>query len=343
MREILTMEAVPGTIVAIRVAGQPPYGAALGWRDPHAAASLALDDRFYVYSISKTLLAATTLRLASAGKLALDAPIADYLPEVTLPAPVTIRQLLGHTAGLPDYGGVPEYAAAVRATPETPWTAAEFLARTLPRGLLFPPGTGWAYSNIGFLLIRQLLERVTGEPLDILLHRALFAPLGLQQTAVAATLADAASLTPGWSTFLDPAGDLADVTPRYHPGWVSHGVVTATAPELAQLVEAIITGPLLSADDRATLLTPTILPFAHPQFRQPAYGLGVMLDPGSPHGLIAGHAGGGPGHSAAAFHFAALGGQPTTIVALANRDRDDVALRIVFAVADLIAGATGNS
>ena len=143
---------------------------------------------------------------------------------------MTIRQLLGHTAGIPDYGGLPEYAAAVRATPETPWSGAEFLARTLPSGLRFAPGTSWAYSNIGFLLIRQLLERVTGEPLAALLDRALFAPLGLQRTTVAATLADAATLTPGWSTYLDPTGDLADVTPRYHPGWVSHGVVTATAP-----------------------------------------------------------------------------------------------------------------
>ena len=112
--------------------------------------------------------------------------------------------------------------------------------------------------------------------------------------------------------------------------------------ELAQLVEAVIAGPLLSASERALLLTPTILPFAHPLVRQPAYGLGIMIDTASPYGLTAGHSGGGPGYSAAAFHFATLAGQPTTIIALANRDRDDVAMRIVFAIAELTAKTVGH-
>ena len=68
-----------------------------------------------------------------------------------------------------------------------------------------------------------------------------------------------------------------------------------------------------------------------------------MLDRASPHGLTAVHSGGGPGHSAAAFRFTALAGQPTAIVALANRDHDGVAMRIAFALADLITESAGNS
>jgi D-alanyl-D-alanine carboxypeptidase len=249
---------------------------------------------------------------------------------------VTLRQLLGHTAGLPDYGGLPEYNAAIRAAPERAWSGDEFLARTLPRGPLFAPGEGWAYSNIGYLLVRQIIERATGELLATVLRQHLLDPLGLRQTSVVSTLADAAALAPGWSRFLDPDGEVTNITPRYDPGWVAHGVVAATAEEVAALIEAIVAGPLLGEAERATLLTPRLLPFAHPPFRQPAYSIGLMLDPASPYGLVAGHGGGGPGYAAAAFHFAALAGEPITIVALLNRDHNDAAMRVVFTLAELL-------
>ena len=140
-------------------------------------------------------------------------------------------------------------------------------------------------------------------------------------------------MTPGWSSALDPAAGLQDIAPRYDPGWVAHGLVAGTAHELARLTEAIVAGEVLPPASRDALLTPTLLTFAHPHFRQPAYGLGAMLDPASPHGAVAGHGGGGPGYSAAAFHFPHLAGRPVTIAALLNRDRDDAAPRLVFALA----------
>jgi len=118
---------------------------------------------------------------------------------------------------------------------------------------------------------------------------------------------------------------------------VAHGLVAGTAHELARLTEAIVAGDLLPPTMRAALLAPTPLPFAYPRFRQPAYGLGTMLDPALPHGLVAGHAGSGPGYSTAAFHFPRLAGQSITIAALLNRDRDDAAARLVFALAEAFA------
>lgn len=235
MLAILAETAIPGASVAIRVAGQPERIAALGTRDPAGSTSLTPADRFSIYSITKLLLATVALRLTRRGALVLDAPVARSLLERDLPAPITLRQLLGHTAGLPDYGDLPAYRAALRAAPEEAWTDETFLARTLPRGPLFPPGAGWAYSNIGYLLVRRMIERATGEQLGTILDRELFAPLGLRRTGVIATLADAAALTPGWSRFLDPEGALENIAPRYHPGWVAHGGVSATAAEVAAL------------------------------------------------------------------------------------------------------------
>jgi len=329
-------EEIPGASVNIRANGKRAFAAALGTRDLSGVTALRADDRFPGYRITKLILAAAALQLVSQGRLALDAPVGPILPEVALPLPITLRQLLGHTAGLADYGALPAYGAALRAHPEQPWTAANFLAQTLPQRLRFPPGEGWDYPNIGFLLVRLIIERATNQSLAAALDRLIFKPLSLRRTRVVAGLAEGAALTPGWSSALDPAVGLQDIAPRYHPGWVAHGLIAGTAHEPARLTEAIVAGDLLPPPMRATLLAPTLLPFAHPHFRQPAYSLGAMLDPASPHGLVAGHAGAGPGYSTAAFHFPRLADRAITIVALLNRDRDDAALRLVCVLADTL-------
>ncbi|HYI15656.1 MAG TPA: serine hydrolase domain-containing protein, partial [Thermomicrobiales bacterium] len=294
------------------------------------------DGRFYIYSITKTLLAAMTLQLVAFGEIGLDRAVQEYLPDYPLETPVTVRQVLGHTAGLPDYGGMPEYAAAVRATPEVAWSSEEFLERTLGRGLQFAPDEGWAYSNIGYLTIRMLVERVTELTLRELVARQIVTPLGLVATTVAETLDDTAMLTPGFSGWIDPDGPAVDSSRRYHPGWVSHGVVISTGPELARIIDAVFDGRLVPPALLPDMLRPTRVPMDHPLFAEPSYGLGVMLDPGSPYGVIAGHGGGGPGYSAGALHFPAVGGRRVTTVALANWDMGDVGLPIAYGLVDVV-------
>jgi D-alanyl-D-alanine carboxypeptidase len=131
-------------------------------RGESSHASVTVDSRFVVQSITKSFTAAVILRLVAAGKLRLDAPLAEWLPDAPNAARVTIRQCLQHTSGLPDYGGLPEYHEAVRKG-ATPWTFTEFLTRTHAEQLLFEPGTGWRYSNIGHMLLRRLIETVCGQ------------------------------------------------------------------------------------------------------------------------------------------------------------------------------------
>ncbi len=336
-QSILTEAAIPGASVAIIRPAEPPLAFTIGTRDLAGKEPLQSHDRFLIYSITKLLLAATTLRLCNSGQLALDQAVTAIIPTVALPQTITIRHLLRHTGGLPDYGALPEYQAALRANPAMPWTDEQFLTITLAHGLRFAPDTNWAYSNIGFLLIRQILTSVTGQPLSAIIDQHWCRPLGLQQTAVYSRLEEAGMLIPGWSQQLDPAGPLINIAPRYHPGWVSHGVVASTAADVAQIVAGIIAGPLLPPATRAALLTPTILPFTHPHIQQPGYGLGTMFDLASPYGRMVGHEGAGPGYAAAAYHLTDLAGIPTTIVALLNRDHDDAALRMVLALAAILA------
>ena len=89
--------------------------------------------------------------------------------------------LAGRTSGLPTYGGY-AYQQAV-AEGQSAWTIDALLARTNARRLLFDPGKGWAYSNIGYLLIRQLLERTTTSNIDAAIHQLVFAPLQIPELA----------------------------------------------------------------------------------------------------------------------------------------------------------------
>ncbi len=228
-RELAAAET-PGAAVVLVGDGQVMFSSGIGYQDIGRTTTLDHDGQFYIYSVTKPLLAVATLQLVGEGRLDLDVPVQEYIPELAIEAPVTVRQLLSHTSGVPDYGGMNEYREALLADPRRPWTPDEFLERTLRRGLIFAPGRGWSYSNIGFLVLRLLIERVTGKSLREALGQRIFEPLGLWHTFVAETVEDGHVLTPGYSTHFGAGGSPEDVTPLYHPGWVSHGVVVSTAP-----------------------------------------------------------------------------------------------------------------
>lgn len=285
--------------------------------------TVAPDARFLVYSVTKTLLAALVLRLVDAGRVDLDAAV--ELP--ALPTRVTLRQLLRHTAGLADYGGLPAYHEAVRSTPGEPWRFDALLSETLAHPA-FAPDTGWGYSNLGYRLVRRVVEHAHGLPLTTIVATELARPLGLLHTGLADAPSDLAALEPG-STRCLGEGALVDVRGRYHPGWVAHGVVAATAPEIARLVHAILCGDVLSEASRAAMATLVPVPVVHPRFVTPAYGLGVMGDPGAARGPTFGHTGGGPGYAAAVYHAGGV-----TVAVLANAEVSAEVEALALAILD---------
>lgn len=336
VQRLLHEAQAPGTVMALLLDGQRVFEGSVGFRDPERTEPLSKDARFYIYSITKTMVAVAVLQLVEREALALDDLIQEYLPHLPLATPITLQQLLNHTGGLPDYGGLDAYTGALRAHPRHPWTASEFMQNTWQRELLFPPGEGWHYSNLGYLLLVQLLEKQYRRSLSAVLANEIFLPLGLSDTTVASSLEGVAQLTPGWTSYWNDDGRLEDIRWRYHPGWVAHGLVVSTAGELAYFLQALFDGRLLSTSLLERMREPHVVRVAHPLFRQPAYGLGLMLDPASPHGVAAGHGGGGPGYSTAALHFSDVDGQQVVSVALANRDHPDLGLQIAASVVNLL-------
>lgn len=334
---VLTQAQMPGAAIAIQIDREPLLALGLGHQDLHQTRPLFTDASFYIYSVTKSLIAAAVLHQVSAGCLSLDAPIQDYWPNFPVATPISLRQILSHTSGLPDYGGLPAYNDAVKATPGAPWSPGAFLEVARNRGLLFAPGQGWSYSNIGYLALKTLVENITGQSMQDSLAELFFTPLGLKHTLVTTSLSDVMGLMPGYTAMFGEG--LQDMSQRYHPGWVSHGVVVSTASELATMMAALMTGKILDRRLVEQMAQPVHSLGPHPPLQTVGCGLGLFMDTDSPYGRVAGHNGGGPGYSIAAFHFSALAGRPTTIAAATNQDGDNVGLDVAYAVARVLAEA----
>jgi D-alanyl-D-alanine carboxypeptidase len=135
---------------------------------------------FSIGSISKTFLAALIGQLASVGTLALDDPLAKYLPDYPNAANITLRQLLNHTSGLRDPSTDSSFNDAVLSHPDVTWTADQFLSWV---GRPYcAPGTCYQYSNTNYIVLGKVVEKITGQPVAALVRSAFLDPLGLSHT-----------------------------------------------------------------------------------------------------------------------------------------------------------------
>lgn len=284
-------------------------------------ASLTVESRFSVQSISKSFTAAAILRLVGSGKLKLDAPLSEWLPDAPNASRITTRQCLQHTSGLPDYGPLPEYHEAVRQG-ATPWTFEEFLTRTHAEQLLFEPGRGWRYSNIGYMLLRRMIETVCEQSFAEVVAAEVCVPLNLSHTSVVRNQDDFEALAPAYSFCVSSDGLPLDIRTRYDPRWVATGVVASTASDIVRFYRGLFAGHLLPPrllDEMRTVVRASLTPSGQ-RFVAPSYGLGLIADLASPYGVLYGHGGGGPGYTSAALHVVPPRRQPVTVAVLSNTE-----------------------
>jgi CubicO group peptidase (beta-lactamase class C family) len=138
------------------------------------------DSVFLVASISKPVTAMAVMRLVDQGRIALDDPTQKYLPEFTGDGRerITVRNLLSHTSGLPDMLS-DNIELRKRQAP-----LKDFVSGALRTPLLFPPGTRVSYQSMGILLASEIVERVSGMPLDRFLQREVFGPLKMRHSTM---------------------------------------------------------------------------------------------------------------------------------------------------------------
>jgi D-alanyl-D-alanine carboxypeptidase len=191
-RDLRVHPAVPGEAVSVRAPGLD-VAAARGDADVAAGTPLRVDTPFRIASVTKTFVAVAVLRLVEQGDLALTAPIARVLSPASTgtlveggyrPDRITVRELLDHTSGLYDYAASDAYDEINTQDPGRHWTRAEQLAFAMDRGHpLAAPGRAYHYADTNYVLLGEILERVTGQPMAAAVRTEIgFGRLGLDHT-----------------------------------------------------------------------------------------------------------------------------------------------------------------
>jgi len=273
MQAYVDKELLPGFSIAVTVGGERVESHCCGWADREADVALREDHIFRLYSNTKLFTSAAALMLIEDGRLALDDPVARYLPAFadmrvlrpgatglsdTEPAriPITLRHLLTHTSGLlydftdPEHPICRDYVARRVRDPQAP--IAQMIERLAQVPLAFQPGTAWDYS-FGTDVVGGMIEAVTGRTLGEVLDERIFEPLGLEDTGfhvgegkadrlvrlyAGADLAD--PLRPGLTPVTDPIFNEGLHRPR--PWQSGGGGLLSTLGDMARFLDAMRPG-----------------------------------------------------------------------------------------------------
>ncbi|MFI7240670.1 serine hydrolase domain-containing protein [Streptomyces qinglanensis] len=272
MEALVARDDAPGVLAQV-ADGAGVWNGSTGTADYATGRPREAGDRFRIGSLTKPFVATVVLQLEAEGTLGLDDPVSRWLPEVRLgrygaaagrpEGAVTVRQLLGHTSGIPDYTADPALRAAYF-SPRFPkvrmrtHSAAELVRRALSRPPLFRPGTGWSYSNTNYLLAGMVIERATGHSYATEIERRVLRPLKLRDTSLPGT----SPRIPGqhgkeYSTLFAPGADppVRDVTALNPSLAGASGEMISSAGDLVRFVRALATGRLLPPREAARMRT----------------------------------------------------------------------------------------
>jgi len=260
INDAIAQQQIPGAVLIVGHDGRVVYRKAYGSRaiEPRREA-MTLDTVFDCASLTKVVATTTAImQLWEQGKLRMNDPVAKYLPEFGQNGKqdITIRQLLVHYSGLPEdlelgkkwEGKDTAYRMAFEGAPDR------------------PPGSAFVYSDINFVVLGALVERLSGELLDAYAARHIFGPLGMKETRF--------NPPHSWERRIAPTeedenhhmlrGVVHDPTARRMGGVAGHAGVFSTADDLALFAQALLDG------GRGVLTPPTIAKMTSPQ--QPANG-----------------------------------------------------------------------
>jgi D-alanyl-D-alanine carboxypeptidase len=288
------------SVLGVRVGGAIPFAGAAGERvrdgDP-----MTSTDAFEVASVTKTFTAALILGMVDDGLIGLEDPLTSLLPDdtptgladaggVDRTGEVTLRQLLNHTSGIPDYWSDPpfvrngnnQFILDFLADDDRHWTFDELIPYAVDLRPPGPPGEQWHYSDTNYVLLGMIAEAHLGEPYASALRRRVLDPLGLDHT---------------WMVWDEVAPDVPlvaryegrrDLTQYAHQSAdQAGGGLASTTEDLLDFADGVASGALFSAALFDAMLDPVVTG----EGQGVGYGLGVFVVELDEGGVIWGHDG----------------------------------------------------
>ncbi|MEX2981018.1 serine hydrolase domain-containing protein [Streptomyces sp. C36] len=289
---LVRADGVPAALASVKdLEGRTrTYTAGVG--DLATGAKVPVDGQVRIGSNTKTFTAVVVLQLVGEGRIGLDAPVDTYLPGLVRGegidgGHITVRQLLQHTSGLPNYS---DYLGDdIRH-----YEPGELLDIAFRHKADFAPGTNWKYSNTNYVLAGLIVQKVTGRPIAEEVDQRIIKHIGLRHTYFPA---------PGDATIREPhpkgyyqesaGAPLRDVTEMDHSWAWAAGQMISTDSDLNRFFGALLAGRLLQPAQLAQMRTTVPAEYLGSGAR---YGLGLVSRPLSCGGVYWGHGGSIPGY-----------------------------------------------
>ncbi len=279
-------------IVRVNSDGQQAYAGAMGESMTGVPATAAM--HFRNGAMAFTYMATTLLELVDEKKVRLDDKLARYFPSLPYADRISLRNLADMTSGYADYVYQPEVLKDVNLHPFRHWTSDELISIGVRKPMMFPPGTNFGYSHTNYVILGRVIEKVTGMPLAAALQKYVMGPMRLAQTRSIDTPDIPPPVLHAYSS--ERRGDLRvpasvpfyeDAT-FWDPSWTTGtgAVQVSDIADMAQSIELVATGSLLSKSSAAAQIVPHLVGFGHAVPKCDAcrrltaqfnYGLGVVL------------------------------------------------------------------
>ena len=328
LQNALTQAEANGFSGVVLVAGEGNVllEKAIGYRSFEDKIPLLTTDIFELASVSKQFTAMVIMICKEKGLLDFDDPVAKYL-DIPYPG-ITIRHLLTHSSGLPDYQAIMDAhwdKSKVAGNPEI----LKYLIRYAPPKL-FEPGEKYEYSNTGYVLLGSIAEQATGKDFVSLAREWIFKPLKMKSTDIRSLEEKVSVINFAAGHLKDSLGNYVNAN-RFHEAdytvWLGNrtgpGRVSSTAHDLLLWDQALYSQKLVKQKTLDEALTPNILN----DHTRSYYGFGWEIDPKSPFGKMVYHTGDNPGYKTIIVRFIE---DNKTIIVLNNNYHEDQ-MRIVEA------------
>jgi CubicO group peptidase (beta-lactamase class C family) len=220
------------------------------WKIPHR-----LDTRFRICSITKQFTAVLVMQLVEAGKLNLDTPVSEYLPDFRKNSggKITLRNLLSSSSGLPTFDDLAFWQKDDEQLASASFTAMNYISSSSSSGLSFEPGAKFNYNNADFILVGAILEQISGKSFEQLLQEKILQPLGMKRTGILKQKEITENLASGYIK----QNSQIFKEPYFHiQNYSSAGAMYSTAEDMLLWNTALLTNKLLSEKYRNEMFAP---------------------------------------------------------------------------------------